>query len=154
MKKLAAIACMACVFTVATAQAKQESEGGGSDTRIWLPIGISIVTPPLQMPGPSHFLFGAMLNLGYGQLDGVAVLDLGVVNNVTDSMIGLEAGCVNLAGDCLGVQLGGFNYASTVIGVQLGAVNMAGSLHGVQLGLLNFSKSGGALVFPIFNLGF
>ena len=31
---------------------------------------------------------------------------------------------------------------------------MTGDLHGLQLGLLNFSDSGGALVFPIFNLGF
>jgi len=29
-----------------------------------------------------------------------------------------------------------------------------GDLHGVQLGILNFSGSGGAIVFPILNLGF
>ena len=31
---------------------------------------------------------------------------------------------------------------------------MTGDLHGVQLGLINMSSSGGALIFPILNLGF
>jgi len=33
-------------------------------------------------------------------------------------------------------------------------LNFTGELHGIQIGVLNFSDSGGALVFPIINIGF
>ena len=115
---------------------------------------MSILTPPVQLPSPSHSVFGAMLNLGYGQVDNLAILDLGIINNVTDSMIGLELGAANLSGACIGAQVGAVNIASKTVGIQLGVVNMTGDLHGLQLGALNFSDSGGALMFPILNLGF
>ena len=144
MKKLLmAVAIMACVFTASA-----------EDSRPWLPLGISLVTPPLQLPSPSHTVFGAMINIGYGQVDNLAVLDLGLINNVTDTMTGLELGPINLAGTCTGVQLGALNIASRTVGLQFGVLNMTGDLHGVQLGLLNMSSSGGALVFPILNFGF
>jgi hypothetical protein len=95
-----------------------------------------------------------MLNIGYGQVDNLAVLDLGLINNVTDVMTGLELAPVNLVGTCLGAQVGALNIASRTVGVQLGVLNMTGDLHGVQLGLINMSSSGGALIFPILNLGF
>ena len=146
MKKLLlAVAIMASVFT---------ASADDSDSRLWLPLGISLVTPPLQLPSPSHTVFGAMINIGYGQVDNLAVLDLGLINNVTDTMTGLELGPINLAGTCTGVQLGALNIASRTVGLQLGVLNMTGDLHGVQLGLLNMSASGGALVFPILNFGF
>ena len=144
MKKLLmAVAVMACVFTASA-----------DDSRPWLPLGISLVTPPLQLPSPSHTVFGAMINIGYGQVDNLAVLDLGLINNVTDTMTGLELAPVNLVGTCLGAQVGALNIASRTIGVQLGILNMTGDLHGVQLGLVNMSRSGGALIFPLLNLGF
>ena len=144
MKKLLmAVAVMACVFAASA-----------EDSRPWLPLGISLVTPPLQLPSPSHTVFGAMINIGYGQVDNLAVLDLGLINNVTDTMTGLELAPVNLVGTCLGAQVGALNIASRTVGLQLGVLNMTGDLHGVQLGLLNMSSSGGALIFPILNLGF
>ena len=143
MKKLLMAAVMACVFTASA-----------DGSRPWLPLGVSIVTPPLQLPSPSHTVFGAMINIGYGQVENLAVLDLGLVNNVTDVMTGLELGPVNLAGTCTGAQLGALNIASRTVGLQLGVLNMTGDLHGVQLGLINMSSSGGALIFPILNLGF
>ena len=137
MKKLVlVVAVLACAF----AAVADDSSGSSSDTRVWLPLGLSIITPPIQLPSPSHTVFGAMINLGYGQVENLAVADLGLINNVTDTMTGVELAPVNLAGTC--------------IGVQLGALNFTGDLHGVQLGVLNFSGSGGALVFPILNLGF
>ena len=146
MKKLLlAAAIMASVFTVSA---------DDSGSRLWLPLGISLVTPPLQLPSPSHTVFGAMINIGYGQVENLAVLDLGLINNVTDTMTGLELAPVNLVGTCLGAQVGALNIASRTVGVQLGVLNMTGDLHGVQLGLINMSSSGGALIFPILNLGF
>ena len=120
----------------------------------WFPLGLSIVAPPVQLPSPSHSVFGAMINLGYGQVDGLAVLDLGLINNVTEEMVGLELGAVNLAGSCVGAQAGALNIADSMCGLQLGVVNYTGNLHGVQLGLINMSAEGGALVFPILNFGF
>ena len=120
----------------------------------WFPLGLSIVAPPVQLPSPSHTVFGAMVNLGYGQVDGLAILDVGLVNNVTDEMVGLEAGLVNLADVCAGAQVGLFNMADDMFGLQLGVVNSAGYLHGVQIGLINMSTEGGALIFPILNFGF
>ena len=108
MKKIIfVVAVLACAF----AAVADDSSGSSSDTRVWLPLGLSIITPPIQLP-------------------------------------------VNLAGTCVGVQLGALNIASRTVGLQFGALNFTGDLHGVQLGVLNFSGSGGALVFPILNLGF
>ena len=152
MKKLIiAFTALACTFAVA---ADGKSKGHGDDTRVWLPLGLSIITPPIQLPSPSHTVFGGMINLGYGQVENLAVADLGLINNVTDTMTGLEFGPVNLAGTCVGAQVGALNIASHTVGLQLGVLNFTGDLHGVQLGILNFSGSGGAIVFPILNLGF
>ena len=120
----------------------------------WFPLGLSIVAPPVQLPSPSHTVFGAMVNLGYGQVDGLAVLDVGLINNVSYEMVGLELGAVNIAGECVGAQAGALNIADDITGLQLGVVNYAGSLHGLQLGLINISSEGGALIFPILNFGF
>ena len=152
MKKLmiAATAVM-CAFA---AVANDGAEKRSNDRRIWLPIGLSIIAPPVQLPSPSHTVYGGMINLGYGQVENLAAVDLGLVNNVTGTMAGLELGVVNVAGKCAGAQVGALNVASKTAGVQLGVLNFTGDLHGVQLGVLNFSASGGALVFPIFNLGF
>ena len=118
----------------------------------WFPLGLSIVAPPVQLPSPSHAVYGAMINLGYGQVDGVAILDVGLINNVTEEMVGLEIGPVNLADNCVGAQVGVFNMADEMFGLQLGVVNSAGNLHGVQIGLLNFNATG--IFFPILNAGF
>ena len=113
MKKTVLAACLACVFATVTAYAKpphhhddrrhdhrryDDRRHEEHRSRFWTPIGLSIITPPIQLPSPSHSVFGAMLNLGYGQLDNLTLLDVGVVNNITDNMVGLELGAVNLAG--------------------------------------------------------
>jgi hypothetical protein len=130
-------------------EARREAEVG-----MWCPIGLSIITPPLQLPRSRHSLYGVMVNVGYGQMTDVCPLDVGLVNNVTRNMRGLEVGPVNLARTCYGVQAGVFNWSGRVYGVQAGVVNVTGDLHGLQLGVLNFASNGGALIFPIFNIGF
>ena len=148
---LVAVAAAWCCAVSAKEAARQDD---GGDTRPWLPLGLSIITPPVQLPSPSHSLFGAMVNLGYGQMTDLCVLDVGLVNNVTRDMIGLEVGPVNIAGMCYGGQVGALNITDTLCGAQVGVVNITGDLHGLQLGVLNFSSNGGALVFPILNYGF
>ena len=149
MKKLIRIALIGALAFGGTS-----AFADGLSSPPWLPLGLSIVAPPVQLPSPSHTVFGAMVNLGYGQVDGLAVLDIGLINNVTDEMAGLELGLVNLAGSCVGAQVGALNIADDMCGLQLGVVNFAGDLHGVQLGLVNMSTEGGALIFPILNFGF
>ena len=152
MKK---IMIVALAFACASAAVADGNSGGREDdSRVWLPLGLSLLTPPIQLPSPAHTVFGGMINLGYGQVENLALVDLGVVNNVTDGITGLELGAVNLAGTCVGAQVGAVNVASRLVGLQVGAINFTGDLHGVQLGVLNFSGSGGALVFPILNFGF
>ena len=152
MKKI--IVMIAALSCAVAAVADGKSDGRSSDTRIWLPLGLSIIAPPIQLPSPSHTVFGGMINLGYGQVENLAVADLGLINNVTDTMTGVELGAINLSGTCVGAQVGALNIASRTVGLQLGALNFTGDLHGVQLGVLNFSSSGGAILFPILNLGF
>ena len=149
MKKLIRLALIGALAFGGTA-----AVADGLSSPPWFPLGLSIIAPPVQLPSPSHAVYGAMINLGYGQVDGVAILDLGLINNVTDEMVGLEVGPVNLADDCVGAQVGVFNMADEMFGLQLGVVNSAGNLHGVQLGLINMSAEGGAWIFPILNIGF
>ena len=148
---LAAIAAMWCCAVFAKDAVRHDD---GSDTRPWLPLGLSIIAPPVQLPSPSHSLFGAMVNVGYGQMTDVCLLDVGLINNVTRNMVGLEVGPVNIADACYGGQVGALNITDTLCGAQVGVVNITDDLHGLQLGVLNFSSNGGALVFPILNFGF
>jgi len=147
---VAAAAACSCAACAADSDHSRED----ASTRPWFPLGLSIISPPVQLPSPGHSVFGAMVNLGYGQMTDLCALDIGVVNNVTRSMVGLEVAPVNFAGTCIGVQVGAFNFSERLCGVQLGAFNMTGDLHGLQLGLINISSGGGALVFPILNFGF
>ena len=147
---LVAVAAMCCC----AASAKEPAHHDGGDTRPWLPLGLSIIAPPVQLPSPSHSLFGVMVNVGYGQMTDVCLLDVGLINNVTRNMVGLEVGPVNIADACYGGQVGALNITDTLCGAQVGVVNITDDLHGLQLGVLNFSSNGGALVFPILNFGF
>ena len=147
---LATVVAMWCC----AASAEEPAHHDDGDTRPWLPLGLSIVAPPVQLPSLSHSLFGAMVNVGYGQMTDVCLLDVGLINNVTRNMVGLEVGPVNIADMCYGGQVGAFNITTTLYGAQVGVVNVTSDLHGLQLGVLNFSSIGGALVFPILNFGF
>ena len=131
-----------------------KGKSADTSTQLWFPLGLSIVAPPVQLPSPSHSLIGVMVNVGYGRMRDVYILDVGLVNSVTHNMLGLEVGPVNFAGTCYGAQAGVFNEAETLYGVQVGVVNTVGDLNGIQLGVLNFAPSGGAVVFPILNIGF
>lgn len=74
MKKLMmAVAAIACAFAAVASDGKsrgrgESPRGRGENTRVWLPLGLSILTPPIQLPSPSHTVFGGMINLGYGQV--------------------------------------------------------------------------------------
>ena len=73
-----------------------DGSGRGSDTRVWLPLGLSILTPPVQLPSPGHTVFGGMVNLGYGQVKNLAIVDVGIVNNVIEFFGGERINWVNV----------------------------------------------------------
>ena len=154
MKKRMKLLLVAVAATWCSAVSAKVHEGSLPSQQPWLPLGLSLVAPPVQLPSPPHSLFGAMVNVGYGQMRDVCLLDVGLVNNVTRNMVGLEVGAANFAGTTYGVQVGAYNETETLYGVQVGVVNFAGDLNGLQIGVLNFSPSGGATVFPILNYGF
>lgn len=119
----------------------------------WFLFGMAVVSAPMQIPIPYYSVYGVMLDVGYGQVTDSYLLNVGIVNNVTRNMGGVQAGPVNIAGNLYGVQGGIVNYAEDPHGLQLGLVNIAGHLHGLQLGIINVNLTG-MPVFPIFNIGF
>ena len=154
MKKRMKLLLVAVAATWCSAVSAKVYEGDLPAKQPWFPLGLSIVAPPVQLPSPPHSLFGAMVNVGYGRMRDVCLLDVGLMNSVTRNMAGLEVGVVNFSGTSYGAQVGAYNETETLYGVQVGVVNYTGDLNGLQIGLLNFSPSGGAWVFPILNFGF
>ena len=154
MKKRMKLLLVAVTATWCSAVSAKVHEGSLPSQQPWFPLGLSIIAPPVQLPNTSHSLYGAMVNVGYGQMRDVYLLDIGLVNNVRRSMVGLEVGAANLAGTCYGAQVGAYNETETLYGVQVGVFNFTGDLNGLQIGVLNFSPSGGARVLPILNYGF
>ena len=124
-----------------------------SDSPAWAPIGLSLLSYPMQIPTVEHSVFGAMMNIGYGRMDNVYPLEVGLFNQVLGTMGGIQVGASNFTEDVYGIQLGIANISSEAYGIQLGLVNVANHLHGLQLGLINVNKAG-TVFFPILNIGF
>ena len=103
------------------------------------PVMLSLLNP-VQWPSSQCDVGGFRLSLLYGQCDGFAGLDVGLV--------GLQAGLVNWnsngdessARRSVGVQYGLLNYADSLLGLQDGWLNVStGDMSGVQWGFLNCS---------------
>ena len=124
-----------------------------SDSPAWTPIGLSILSYPMQIPLADHSVFGVMLNVGYGRVDNVYPLEVGLFNQVLGNMGGVQAGVCNFTEDLYGFQLGIANIGTDVYGFQLGLVNVADRLHGIQIGLINVNAAG-TVFFPFLNVGF
>ena len=120
---------------------------------VWFPLGVSLVAHPMQIPTAHHSLTGVMLNVGYGRMENCYLLDVGIVNDVSELMGGFEVGVGNYANTSAGFQVGVVNVAGHAYGFQLGVVNFAEALHGLQLGVINVNRSGTPF-FPILNIGF
>ena len=110
----------------------------------------------------------------YGINKNVSVFDLGVANQATGNVTGVQLGMANIVGgdfvagwqsgvvnmtdgNFTGCQLGVFNKTNKLCkGVQLGLVNSAGNLYGIQLGLLNIHENGSKYMkfLPVVNWAF
>lgn len=147
MRKLILSVAMAVATVVALADQKKD------EPELWMPVGLSLLSHPMQIPSSAHSVVGVMLNAGYGKMDNVYFVEAGLFNNVTGKMGGLQAGVSNLAGCLVGVQAGLVNIADDAYGFQFGLVNVADRLHGLQVGLVNVNKAG-TVFFPVLNLAF
>ena len=150
MKKLLTIAASALLLATAARAATERAE---EEPLPWFLFGMSFISAPVQIPTTAYSVYGVMLDVGYGQVTDSYFLNAGIANHVTNDMVGLQAGLVNIDQCMYGVQGGFVNYAGDAYGLQLGLVNIAGHLHGLQLGIINVNLTG-VPVFPIFNLGF
>lgn len=82
----------------------------------------------------------SLFNSVEGRFKGV---QLGVVNQVGEGMLGLQLGGFNLAtGHLRGVQFGLINYSEEQTGVQVGLINISQKLNGLPLGLLDIQFNG------------
>ena len=111
------------------------------------PVMLSLLNP-VQWPSSQCDVGGFRLSLLYGQCDGFAGLDIGLVGCATGDFRGLAVGGANIVSRRLvGLQFGLVNWNSNgdesstrrSIGVQYGLLNYADSLFGLQDGWLNVS---------------
>ena len=154
IRKLGVMAvALAMVGTGMAATVAGKEARDTKDSAVWLPIGLSLISYPMQVPSVEHSIYGVMLNAGYGKMDNVYPLDAGLFNQVLGNMGGIQAGISNLAEDLYGFQLGVVNISTEARGFQIGLVNVADHLHGLQVGLVNVNKAG-TVFFPVVNLGF
>ena len=154
----------------------EDGHGNGDNVKMWAPLGVSFLTPVIQVPGEGHSVFGAMVNLGAGEVRDAYFLNPGLFNSVDRTMAGVQLGLynkvktgygvqgafVNYSDKFCGVQVGVLNLSSAVDGLQVGLFNFGYDLRGVQIGLLNVSEGdggqscmiGGITVLPILNMRF
>ena len=97
------------------------------------PVMLSLLNP-VQWPSSQSDVGGFRLSLVYGQCDGFAGLDVGLVGCATGDFRGLAVGGARSVGG----QYGLLNYADSLLGLQDGWLNVStGDMSGVQWGFLN-----------------
>lgn len=89
-----------------------------------------------------------------------------LVNISEDSVIGLQAGAVNISGYNIGIQVGAVNKSKNIKGIQTGWINISNSINGlslsavnstydlggVQIGIVNYAKRGEGLQVGLINI--
>lgn len=127
----------------------------------WTPFQVVLVALPIP---PGRRVNGVAINVGWGKVETLRGIQVGLANQIDGNCHGIQGGVVNLAGDQQGVQgglvnssrslkgiQGGFiNTTGESRGLQAGVINMADESHGIQFGLLNFWKRDGkGRFFPL-----
>ncbi len=117
----------------------------------------SIVGLDLGVAGEAEYASGlqiAVIKQSVGNF-GAGIQIAAGMNEVYDSMTGIQIGSINVAGSVHGIQLGLiFNQAMDVRGMQIGLINMCNTMYGIQIGLLNTIQSHQMPFFPIINGSF
>lgn len=157
MKKLFAIALIACMVAPSFAQETEKAEEKANapraqerkDSYVW-PAFFSICEFPanpdvcglrLALPFSTRQVNVTGLDIGlWGRctyFEGIAINVLR--NDVKDRMAGFQVGCYNSigGGELLGIQVGLWNEANFIRGLQVGLVNLSSEAQGLQVGLIN-----------------
>lgn len=132
------------------------------------PLQVALISPLALVP-PQDDVLGFRWNILLGVNRNVTGLDMGVVNIVSKSMMGLQYGTINFAGTCNGMQVGVLNKADFsdaimqaglinsaggATGFQVGLINVCEHIRGIQVGLINIIRNGyGPSFCPIINMG-
>lgn len=102
----------------------------------WTPLCVSLITP-VELPPGDWDVRGLRISLLYGSCSRLKGLDVGLMNNVKETMYGLQIGGINMAGYAGGLQFGLINSVVELKGMQIGLVNYAHVAYGLQIGLVN-----------------
>lgn len=117
------------------------------------PVMISLFDP-VQLPSSNFDVRGVRLDLLYGDCANLQGLDIGVVNQVSGQMTGIELGALNITTMARGVQLAIINSTETLKGLQIGLINYSEAALGVQIGLVNIIADKDWAFLPILNMSF
>ena len=98
----------------------------------------------------------ANINVNKSHLLGIQAAGILNSNSAESSALGIIVAAVNLTEHTtvMGVEAGLYNKAGEVYGFQIGLINHSTNLHGIQIGLVNFNDKGMFAVSPILNVGF
>ena len=77
---------------------------------------------------------------------------VGGLNIIEGSGLGLQVGIVNLDNDFTGVRIAGVNYAKNLYGGELAFVNISEVARGLQVGVFNYSEQLQGLQIGILNI--
>lgn len=124
------------------------TEGMGLMTGEWTPLCVSLITP-VELPPGDWAVRGLRVSLLYGRCNRLKGVDVGLLNDVRETLDGLQIGGVNTVGRLCGVQVGLFNGSVEMKGVQLGLVNYANAARGIQIGLVNVISESSPGFFPL-----
>ncbi|MFP4164255.1 MAG: CsgG/HfaB family protein [Chitinispirillaceae bacterium] len=141
---------------------------GMTDNESADPIQLSFV-PPIALVSSDRDIFGFRYNFVLGINQNVTGLDVGLINKVNGTMLGLQCGVINIAQTCNGFQYGTISKAESsesilqisvlnvsggITGLQIGLINVCDHIKGMQVGLINVIKNGSGPSFcPILNFG-
>lgn len=127
----------------------------------WTPFQVVLLTA--QLP-PARKINGVALNAGWGRISHLRGIQAGLANQVDSTLLGIQGGVVNHAGEqegvqgglvnssrkLKGIQGGLINTTSDSYGLQAGFINLSEESHGIQIGLLNIWKHNGNIRFSPF----
>ncbi len=138
------------------------------DRESWSPIQFAFAYPQQLLP-ESVKIYGFRFNLIFGKNHSVYGVDIGLINelshdlmgmqgglnNQSERVFGLQYGLFNNCGKLYGAQAGVINKSKQTKGCQIGLINYSDHLTGVQIGLINHNPGGsGQPTLPIINIGF
>lgn len=115
----------------------------------WTPFQVVLIAAPFPQSRKIH---GVALNAGWGRVERLRGIQAGLANQVDSTLLGIQGGLVNFAGDQQGVQGGVVNSSRSLKGIQGGVINMTKDSRGIQGGVINMADECHGVQFGLLNL--